>query len=305
MMENFTYDHLVKAKGVQIAERLAYIDFLLFFKGGLSRVELFEFFGLKEAAASQAITEYRSIRAKNVEYDRRAAKNVILRYTYQPLITWDAEVALSMLASGFNKNKLKDEPLLPFARVGLRPKRLDVNIVSKVTRAISEKIGIKCHYLSGSGKHSERLLFPTAFFYDGNNWMFRAYHKDMNGNGGSFKCFDFSRVASVEELTALPASTNEKIEQDADWHITTPIHLELHPDLSEADKSRLRYEFDIDESTDSFVMNVKAVLFYYLVDLWKIDVQVSASNRVESFNFILKNGDMLQHLKCMENVFKA
>jgi hypothetical protein len=307
----YTFDSLQRERGVKDAERLAYIDFFLRFKGTLSRNDLTSFFGLKEAAASQTISQYRELRPLNVEYHRGIGKNAILRSSFEPLIEIEAEMALGMLANGFNKNKLLDDCLLPYARIGNSPKKLNVDLVSKVTRAICEKSAISCKYFSAtSNNHGERVLFPTAIFYDGISWMFRAFHKDMNTHRGLFKCFDFSRLVSVDELHTLYAEKGEDLEGDADWHLTTPIILKVHPHLSDEQKKVLRYDFDISQDSDELAITTKAVLFYYLVKQWKIDVRtelvdVEKIKKEEQnyYNFHLQNRSSLKHLHCMQHVF--
>ena len=117
MNRSFTYEMLLHELGVQKADRLSYIDFLLQFKGSLSRADLTSFFGIKEASASQVISEYRELRPNNVEYDRRQGKNVILYSTFSPLIEISAENGLGMLANGFNKTKLSEMPLIEYERI--------------------------------------------------------------------------------------------------------------------------------------------------------------------------------------------
>lgn len=305
IVDKITYENLIEMYSVQRAERFAYIDFMIRFLGGLNRSDLLDFFGIGDAAASKEISEYKKLRAGNADYDRVLRKNVILRDTYEPLIDIDAETALGMLANGFNKNKLYDRPLLPYQRVGIVPRHLDIDIVSKVTRAILSKTAIKCHYVSGNSKnHKERTLVPTAFFFDGHSWMFRAFHRESAATGGvKFKCFEFSRLKDVSECPNDMALPSETLAQDSDWHLLVPLQLTLHPSLSDRKKSTLVQEFGLNEESDELVITEKAVLVYYLKKHWKIDVNDIPSD-IGEYSFHLKNGDSLKHLECMENVFK-
>ncbi|TOB11095.1 transcriptional regulator, partial [Vibrio parahaemolyticus] len=49
----------------EINERLAYVDFKLFFTGKVSRADLKGAFGIAEAAASRVLTEYSKLRPNN------------------------------------------------------------------------------------------------------------------------------------------------------------------------------------------------------------------------------------------------
>jgi len=304
VLENVTYEALIEDYNAQRAERFAYIDFVLRFLGGLNRSDLLDFFGIGEAAASKEISEYKKLSANNVDYDRVLRKNVILRESFKPLINLDAETALGMLANGFNKNKLYDRPMLPYQRIGATPHHLNTDFVSKVTRSIYSKTAIKCNYISASSSnHDERTLLPTAFFYDGQSWMFRAFHRDPVIEEAHFKCFEFSRLLSVTECPNDVARPQETLPQDADWHLVVPLQLTLHPRLLPNKKAALSQEFGLDEKQDEFVITEKAVLVYYLKKHWKIDVNDTPSSEGD-YSFHLKNGETLKHLHCMENVFK-
>ncbi|MBL3588491.1 MAG: transcriptional regulator [gamma proteobacterium endosymbiont of Lamellibrachia anaximandri] len=303
-MEDFTYEALIESYNAQRAERFAYIDFVLRFLGGLNRSDLLDFFGIGEAAASKEISEYKKLTANNVDYDRVLRKNVILRESFKPLINLDAETALGMLANGFNKNKLYNRPMLPYQRIGATPHHLNTDFVSKVTRAIYSQTAIKCNYISDNSKnHDERTLLPTAFFYDGQSWMFRAFHRTPVIGKAHFKCFEFSRLANITECPNDVARSPETLSQDADWHLVVPLQLTLHPSLSSYKKATLTQEFGLGKEQHEFVITEKAVLVYYLKKHWKIDVNDTPSSE-GSYNFHLKNGDTLKHLCCMENVFK-
>ncbi len=304
VLKNFTYDALIESYNPQRAERFAYIDFVLRFLGGLNRSDLLDFFGIGDAAASKEISEYKMLSANNVDYDRALRKNVILRKSFKPLIDINAETALGMLANGFNKNELYDRPMLPYQRIGATPQHLNTDFVSKVTRAIYSKTAIKCNYISSNSiDHDERTLLPTAFFYDGQSWMFRAFHRDSVTGRDYFKCFNFSRLENVTECPNDIARPHETLHQDADWHLVVPLQLTLHPNLSLEEKARLRREFGLDKEQNDFVITEKAVLVYYLKKHWKIDVNDIHSSKGD-YNFHLKNGETLKHFDCMENVFK-
>lgn len=306
----YTYEQLLDEVGnVSKTDRLAYIDFLLMFKGSLTRQDLTDFFGIKMASASAAISEYREYRQDNVEYAHKEAKNVIKISNFNPLLNYDAEGALGMLANGFNKGKFNATPTLPYERVGFMPKRLDVNLVAKVTRAISNNSSITCKYLSHSSKvHDERTLYPTAIFYDGISWMFRAFSISESTPGGDFRSFNFSRISSATEMPQNYAKKHQTIQSDADWQTIIPVVLQIHPSIdSESKKSVLIHEYGVDSSTNQLSVSVRAVLFYYLKEQWSIDVrtedEIEVDKRKLRYNFILKNSATFKHLKCMEHVF--
>lgn len=294
MTDKYTFHILKEQFSLQRAERLAYIDFRLRFMGSINRSDITDLFGIADAAASNEISEYKKFRPRNVDYVRVKRANVILRDSFIPLIEISSDKALGMLANGFNKNKLVDAPLVPYQRVGVFPKKLDPSLVSKITRAIHCQSAIRCIYLSGnSDNHGARILLPTAIFYDGHSWKFRAFHRENDSGRGVFKCFNFSRVMEVEELNEESAKEFEKIENDDEWQLTIPVNLIIHPLLAEDLQKAVKEDFGLSDDESELVVTERAALFYFLRKHWSIDINDSPS-RDKFYNFYLKNRDDLK-----------
>ncbi|CAK1734285.1 WYL domain-containing protein [Vibrio cyclitrophicus] len=277
------------------AERLAFIDFKLRFTGFIKRADLKEEFGLADAAATRMIALYRDYREENIIHDRSNKINVINLEKYVPLLPIEAEQALGMLAHGFNKNKIADRPLISYRKIGVVKNQLDVNEVSKITRAISSEKAIECCYISGSSiKHCARELAPVAILYDGKNWIFRAYDRSESG-AHKFKNFNFARATEVKvvELNNGDAAQHEKLAEDTLWNTPLPLFLELHHELNEAQKASIRRDFGMLPTDNELYLTESAALVWILTKLWNIDV----SNHDESdlfFKFKLKNKDMIE-----------
>lgn len=278
------------------AERLAYIDFKLRFTGVIRRSDLNREFGLAEAAASRMLSLYSEYRKDNFFHDRSLKANVINVEAYQPLIPIEAEKALGMLSHGFNKNKLADNPLLPYRRIGHIPNQLDVDEVSKITRAIYTKSAISCCYISGNScKHDSRRLVPLALLNDGKNWIFRAYDRSDTKSSYKFKNFNFSRATKVsfiqgEEVNSL---NYESLSEDKLWNMPLPLFLEIHPKLSEEQKLTVRQDFGMAPEQNELLLTENAALVWILTKMWGIDV----GNPKESelfFRFELKNKEMIR-----------
>lgn len=279
-------------RGVQKAERILFIDFKLRFTGTIKRNDITEQFGVMDAAASKEISEYKSLVSGNVDYDRKLRANAIMG-SYRPMFNISAEQGLGMLANGFNKNLLFEKPMAPYHRVGVFPKQLDVDLVSKVTRALSYRVGLQCKYLTtNSDNFGNRLLFPTAIFYDGKTWMFRAFHDESE----MYKNFNFARLVEASVLTDSSAPEYATIEADGDWNTKIPLMLKLHPYLSKQEELVVRKDFGLNENENEFTFFEKASLVYYLIDNWNVDVSkkpVKAESK--GYKFQLSMPDMLAH----------
>ncbi|ARD20852.1 WYL domain-containing protein [Shewanella japonica] len=279
------------------AERLAYIDFKLRFTGVIKRQDLYNEFGLAEAAASRMITLYKQYRKDNFFYDSKVKVNSIKLDSYVPLIPLDSETGLGMLANGFNKNKMSDRPVLEYKRIGRISNQLNIENVSVITRAMSNHQAISCKYISGnSSNYKARELVPLSLMNDGKNWKFRAYDRSEKNKEKRFKNFNFSRVASVENVQgdSKKGLAYESLKDDYLWNLQVPIALELHPSLNEEQKQTVRKDFGLSPEDSEIFLTESAALVWILTKLWFIDV--GKDNNEELFyNFELKNREMLKN----------
>ena len=273
-------------------ERLAYVDFKLFFTGTIKRSDMKDMFDLGDAAASKVFSQYKGFRPDNMDYTRQQHTNTFNREKFKPLIEFGAELALGMLANGFNKNKLTDRPMQPYARVGKVPNQLNANEVAKITRAISGCYGIKCNYISkNSDNHGERVLLPFALVFDGKTWMFRAYDRSHTGNDSPFKHFHFSRSKNIVELEKEFPKEHEKQSRDKEWNTQIPLLLRLHENIMDDQKKDIRYEFCMDENADELVLTERLSLYWILSRQWFIDDGKRDENLFYKFKLI--NRDVL------------
>jgi hypothetical protein len=286
-----------------INERLAYVDFKLRFTGHISRLDLGETFGIAEAAASRVLTEYGIAKPEN-----KAQKvNTIIRESFSPLISIDGETALGMLANGFNKNKLTNNTVLPFEKVGAIPNRLNISEVAMITRAIAGEYAISCNYFSEhSSNHETRTLMPLAILYDGSQWMFRAYDRTET-KSDKFKNFHFARSINViEEFQSKEKKRlgHEGLGHDKSWNLRLPLILKLHESLSEENKAQIRRDFGIPQEQDELFTSEREAFIWITKKKWYIDdrnqKQIELDNKEglkRFYKFKLTNHEMIKKLK--------
>ncbi|MUK60696.1 WYL domain-containing protein [Aliivibrio fischeri] len=300
MTAPLTYSELQATIGAN-AERMAFIDFRLKFTGQVKRIDLNQAFNLADAASSRMLSIYKELRPKNIVHDKAKKVNVINADTFSPLVDLKADTALNMLAHGFDKSKLIDNPSLPYARIGMTTSNvLDVEDVSQITRAISGEHAVTCNYISArSPKHEQRTLVPLSIFFDGRTWMFRAYdrsQKDSDPTKSSFKNFTFCRAKNI----AIPEGDNklrhpyEEIKDDSAWNLSLPLLLQLHPKLtSESEKAAIRTDFGIPADQDELILTEKAAFLFLLAKQWHIDTKEN-ENDESYYKFKLKNLEMIR-----------
>ena len=286
-----------------INERLAYVDFKLRFTGRISRLDLGETFGIAEAAASRVLTEYGVVKP-----DNKAQKvNTIIRESFSPLVSIDGETALGMLANGFNKNKLTNNTVLPFEKIGVIPNRLNISEVAMITRAIAGEYAINCNYFSeNSPNHEIRTLMPLAILHDGSQWMFRAYDRTET-KSNKFKNFHFARCMNVIE--GFIGKENKRLDHegltsDKSWNLRLPLILKLHESLSEENKAQVRRDFGIPQGQDELFTSEREAFIWITKKKWYIDdrnkEQIESDNKQglkRFYKFELTNYEMIEKLK--------
>lgn len=294
-------------------ERLAYIDFKLQFTGFVKRSEIGDMFNVADAAASKAISEYTKRYAGNIEYDKSLKVNVISKKSFQSMLNYDAEIALSMLVNGFNKSKLLNQSsnLIAFEKIDWVDNKLSVDSVAKITRAISRGYCIECKYISeSSSNHGTRVIAPVAIMHDGTTWMFRGYHRD-DSEKKFFKNFHFSRLRDVIELDEQKygkIQEHEKLDADKEWQTKIPLELVLHPDLDDKAKQHIRLDFGMSDNSDEIMIPVRASSLWIVTRKWFIDdrndEQKANDKLVENtrqksnfYKFLLQNKETVDYLK--------
>ena len=142
-------------------ERLAYIDFRLYFFGEIGRPDLIERFGVAPAGATRDLALYREIAPQNITFD---GSNKIYRIgqAFSPLFDHASQRVLSALALGFGDGvNGATQPLLPCeSPTALSNPRMDV--LAPVCRAIRAKRPVAIRYHSMSSGESERIIVPFA-----------------------------------------------------------------------------------------------------------------------------------------------
>lgn len=273
-----------------LALRLAFIDFRLFFTGILSRSDIINEFAVSEITATRILNEYKKIRPGNLLYNNKN-KKFTMSNEFIPLIDISAEDALDMLASGFDKNKvLRGRKIVVFERIGIYMPPLDKVNVAKITRAIFNKTKIKCYYNSiRSGDDSERKLSPLVILFDGRNWIFRAYQEDSKTKI-NYKNFNFARVEKVEELTEV-INNEFDLNYDDLWGKFLPVELEINPILGDDVKNEIRRDYNIPDGKDKILFTERAAFLWIIFNEWSVDFQ---QKNHDGFKFILNNAEMLR-----------
>ena len=134
-----SFDQLPSAQ----RERLAYIEFRLWFFGEVTRKNVLERFGVATAAGTRDLMLYRELAPQNVEYEGKVYRYVP---TFKPLVQHQVHRVLSALTSGFGDGErgIAGEQL-PHA-VPARLNQPSLDVLATVTRAIQGRYPLKLTY---------------------------------------------------------------------------------------------------------------------------------------------------------------
>jgi hypothetical protein len=245
-----------------VERRLEFIEFRLFWEGGVNRSDIIDTFDVSVPQASKDLTLYQERAPQNAIYDK-SAKRYIASKNFKPhFLKPDPDGYLSRLRSvAEGLIELSDSWItqLPETDIALTPKRdIDAGVLRALLVAVRESRSIEVNYQSMSKVRPEpvwRRMTPHAFGYDGLRWHARAYcHLD-----NKFKDFLLPRILDIGEL----GEAGSDPQQDYLWQNRFDIVIGPHPRLTASQKAVVAKDYGMEDG--SAVLTVRfAMLFYVL-----------------------------------------
>ena len=256
-----TYLQRVESLSQAQRERLAYIDFRLYFFGEIGRPDLTSRFGVAPAGATRDLALYREIAPQNIEFDG-SSKVYRIGKDFEPLFEHAPQRVLSALALGFGDGvNVDSQPLLPCeSPASLSSPRMDV--LASICRAIHSKRPAAIRYHSMSSGKSERVIVPFALVDTGLRWHVRAFDR----KSGEFRDFVVTRIEEPTLLDEEPKS-NERPDNDIQWTRIVELDFVPHPRLSRPEIIRMDYGM----KDGSIRMRVRAAVAGYMLLRWSVD----------------------------------
>lgn len=271
-----------EAGGAQ-RERLAHIDFRLYFLGEVSRADISGRFNVAPAVATRDLARYRAVAPENIRFDG-STKTYRATEEFRPKFEHSLERALSALSMGFGDG-------LGGALIGLVPceypapiNRPALEVLAAVTRAIRGGRVLSVSYVSSSSGATEREIVPLALADNGLRWHVRAFDRKSS----SFRDFVLTRVLSVRMAPGkrLP---EESAERDVQWAREVEMELIPHPEFARPELAALDYPM-----ADSVLrIRARAALAGYVLRRWSVDCSPGHSMRGPEYRLWLRNCDVL------------
>lgn len=282
-MNDTNYDHgaeLLSQLTQTQRERLAYIEFQLYFLGNVGRQDLMERFGVAPAGATRDFALYKEIAPGNIAFDN-TSKMYVIPDSFVPAFKHVPERVITALSQGFGDGVSAVAGSLIPCEVPPTLNRLKMTILAPITRAIHSKKVVKIQYFSGTSGASKREIVPFALASDGLRWHTRAFDRKSN----EFRDFVISRM---DEATVIDHSALEKHElpaQDIQWNRIVELDLVPHPDR----KSPELVKRDYGMADGVLRLKLRAAMAGYVLRQWHVDCSPDHSMKDEAFRLWLRD----------------
>ena len=264
-------------------KRLSYIDFRVNYLGSISRRHLINRFGIKEAAASRDIAEYRALVSGNLDFES-TRKIYIRNAEFVPYFEFGSSQVLTALSEGFGDVYRKNQTPLLNCDVPSQLNHPRLEIISELSRAIKNEKVISIGYRSIGSGLSTREIVPFAFINTGLRWHVRAYDRKRS----AFIDFVITRISDpkINESDILDC---ERMGADIQWNRIVELIVVAHPGLKNPDT----IEFDFGMIDGKLKVNVRAAVAGYLLRIWNIDCSDDGSLEGNEFHLWLANNAAL------------
>ena len=252
-----------------VEQRLEFIEFRLFWEGGVNRSDITRFFGVSIPQASKDLTQYQELAPDNVRYDRSEKRYFAAQGFASVFLKPDAESYLAQLnkvaaapdAGAYSW--LTDPPSVDTMPVPHR--RVDVETLRAVLAAIRDKVSLEILYQSMNTQRPDpvwRRISPHAFGCDGFRWHVRAFCHIED----KFKDFLLSRIMGIRNTEMSHVDG----EADTLWGSFFDVVLAPNPKLGENQRRVIAQDYAMPDGEIS--IPVRQALLYYFRKRLRLDV---------------------------------
>jgi len=246
-------------------ERLAFIEFRLWFLGDVRRPDLIERFRIAPAVATRDLAAYRDIAPENIVFDGRR-KVYVVTPDFRPVFEHRPERVLSALTQGFGEGVGESSAAYVRCAFPLRLNQPPLPALAAITRAIHQRQAVRVVYHSLNKGPSEREIVPFALVDSGLRWHGRVFDRGLP----EFRDLVITCLESPLPLPDEPARPEELSEYDIQW--TRIVELELIPHPGQKRPEIIERDFAM---TDGRLrLPVRAAIAGYVLQQWSVDCSV-------------------------------
>lgn len=261
-------------------DRLAYIEFRLYFLGEVGRTDLMKRFGVAPAVATRDFALYRSLFEDNIAFNK-LSKTYVIGERFAPAFQHVPDRVLTALSEGFGDgvNPVAG-PLVP-CEMPLALNRPRLEVLAPVTRAIHQGRAVRMHYISHTSGATTREIVPFALASDGLRWHVRAFCRMRR------RFIDFV-ISRMDKTAVIPDSEIDKSEmsaEDIQWNRIVELELVPHPDRPSPEIA----EKDFGMADGVLRLKLRAAMAGYVLRQWHIDCTAEHQLKDEAFRLWLRN----------------
>ncbi len=258
-----------------VEKRMEFIEFRLFWDGGINRADIIGKFGVSVPQASKDLTLYGVRAPGNLHYDK-SAKRYRASNNFKPaFLEPNAATYLSHLRAATAPDEGLSEAWLAtipdFDVMPIPNRRINVAVLRDMLTAIREGRSLEIRYQSMNTSRPApewRRITPHALGNDGLRWHIRGFcHFEQK-----FKDFILSRCLNARKLGA-PGATAE---DDRLWHERFVVALAPNPALSDSQQTVIAQDYEM-QGGRAEVLVRKALLYYFQKRL-RLDVADKLDN---------------------------
>lgn len=266
--------------------RLEFIEFRVYWEGGVNRSEIVEKFGVSVPQASADLTLYQNLAPANLVYDS-SQKRYVAGPEFQPqLLSPDAERYLSQVGAVSDGDLgLGDTwvAAMPDVDAMIIPQgKVAPGILRNLLAAIRANQSIEIEYQSFNVARPEKLwrrITPLAFGFNGVRWHVRGFCHLSEG----FKDFVLSRCTDLRENGPPGATASD----DTYWHRRFEVMLVPNPALSESQRETVAHDYGMPDK--QLVLPVRMAMLFYFIKRMRFDMYeydpTPAANQVVVENY--------------------
>ena len=244
-----------------VERRLEFIEFRLYWEGGINRADIVAQFGLSIPQASKDLSQYQELAPDNMAYDK-SEKRYFAAPGFAPrFLSPDPDQYLSQLSDVGTPAVPSDETWI--SRIPSRGslpvlhRRVDPDFLRVLLHAARDEGAVEILYQSMNPKRPEpvwRGISPHAFANDGYRWHVRAFcHID-----NTFKDFLLSRCLDYRPAGQALAKPSD----DTDWLEFFDVELIPNPKLSKSQQLVIAHDYGMQDGRLNVCIR-KSLFFYF------------------------------------------
>jgi hypothetical protein len=265
-------------------ERLAFLDFRLYFLGSVGRPDVCDRFGVVPMVASRDLAAYRELAPENTRFDGKR-KLYIPDDKFKPLFNHDPERVLSALSRGFGEGIGKAASGFLACESPVKLNLPSLSVLSVITRAIHQHGAVRMIYHSLKSGTSKREVVPYALVDSGQRWHIRCFDRKSK----EFRDLVLTRIEKPSLIEDGDITPNEQQENDFQW--TRILEMELMPHPDHQYPEILSRDYGLRDGR--IIVPVRAAIAGYMLLQMGVDCSPDHSLDSSRYRLWLKNSDKL------------